>query len=265
MLANPKLALALAVIGAAALHLSAQGLNLYLPPKQDPAAVARGKQLFETNCSFCHGPEATGGNGGPDLVGSVLVNNDNHGNLIAPVVHNGRPEKGMPSFSSKLTKPQIADIVAFLHQQIRDVRMRFSYKVKNLAIGNADAGETYFKAHCGSCHSASGDLKGIAGKYPPETLQQLWLSPRSVLPRSANSPVTTVTVTLPSGRRFSGKLAHAGEFNISLYDAQGYRSFPITSGTKVQVHDPLAAHEKLLKQLTDSDMHNVTTYLETLK
>ncbi|HEX7359266.1 MAG TPA: c-type cytochrome [Bryobacteraceae bacterium] len=265
MLSNPKLSLVLAVIGTAVPHLSAQGLNLYLPPKQNPAAVARGKQLFQTNCSFCHGPEATGGNGGPDLVGSVLVNNDHHGNLIGPVVHNGRPDKGMPSFSSKLTKTQVSDIVAFLHQRIRNVRMRFSYKVKNLAIGSAAAGKTYFKAHCGSCHSASGDLKEIASKYPPETLQQLWLSPQSVLPRSANSPVTTVTVALPSGQRFSGKLTHLSEFNVSLYDSQGYHSFPITSGTKLQVHDPLAAHEQLLKQLTDSDMHNVTTYLETLK
>ncbi|MGH9620449.1 MAG: c-type cytochrome [Bryobacteraceae bacterium] len=265
MLPHVKLSLALVAMVASVPHLSAQGLNLYLPPKQNPAAVARGKQLFETNCSFCHGLEATGGNGGPDLVGSVLVNNDNHGNLIAPVVHNGRPDKGMPSFSSKLTKTQVSDIVAFLHQSIRDVRMRFSYKVQTLAIGSAAAGKTYFEAHCGNCHSATGDLKGIASKYPPENLQQLWLSPQSVLPRSANSPVTTVTVTLPSGPSFSGKLAHLGEFNVSLYDSQGYHSFPVTSGTKVQVHDPLAAHEQLLQQLTDSDMHNVTTYLETLK
>jgi hypothetical protein len=33
----------------------------------------------------------------------------------------------------------------------------------------------------------------------------------------------------------------------------------------VAVKDPLEAHLKLLNQLTDADMHNVTTYLETLK
>ncbi|MGH9582060.1 MAG: c-type cytochrome, partial [Bryobacteraceae bacterium] len=69
----------------------------------------------------------------------------------------------------------------------------------------------------------------------------------------------------PSGRKFSGKLAHLDEFDVSFYDAQGYHSFPLTSGIKVQVHDPFAAHEQLLKQLSDRDMHNVTTYLETLK
>src|SRR3989442_2339456 len=32
-------------------------------PITDPAAVARGKLLFEVNCSFCHGADARGGDG----------------------------------------------------------------------------------------------------------------------------------------------------------------------------------------------------------
>ena len=45
--------------------------NIYpnLPPNQAPAAVARGKRLFETNCAFCHGTDATGGNRGPFCIG----------------------------------------------------------------------------------------------------------------------------------------------------------------------------------------------------
>ncbi|MBV8553431.1 MAG: c-type cytochrome [Acidobacteriaceae bacterium] len=234
-----------------------------LPPNQDPTAVARGKRLFEANCSFCHGPEATGGNGGPDLIRSVLVNHDDKGNLIGPVVHNGRPDKGMPTFSS-LSDQQISDLVAFLHQRNRDARLRFTYKVENVAIGDASAGKSYFAAHCSNCHSATGDLAGLASKYPADVLQQLWLSPQ---PRSGtgDTQLSDVTITLPSGQTFSGKLAHLDEFDVSLYDARGYHSFPRTSGTKVEVQNPLAAHEELLSHLTDSDMHNVTTYLETLK
>jgi hypothetical protein len=33
----------------------------------------------------------------------------------------------------------------------------------------------------------------------------------------------------------------------------------------VEIQDPLDGHRKLLEQLTDTDMHDVTTYLETLK
>jgi hypothetical protein len=33
----------------------------------------------------------------------------------------------------------------------------------------------------------------------------------------------------------------------------------------VTVRDPLAAHQALLDRYTDADMHNLTTYLATLK
>jgi len=244
----------------AMLLLSAQNRQMYpnLPPNQDPAAVARGKQLFELNCSFCHGREATGGNSGPDLIRSVLVNHDTNGDLISPIIRNGRPDKGMPSFAN-LSSSQISDLVAFLHQRNRDARLRFTYKVEDVAIGNKAAGQLYFKSHCRQCHSPSGDLAGIASKYTSDTLQQLWLSPPS------SNVTITVSVKLENGQAYSGTLVHIDEFDVSFYDSQGYHSFPRTSAVKVQVHDPLAAHKQLLKQLTDQEMHDVTTYLETLK
>jgi cytochrome c oxidase cbb3-type subunit III len=51
-----------------------------------------------------------------------------------------------------------------------------------------------------------------------------------------------------------------------LRDASGeYHSFSRDPRLKIDVHDPLAAHAELLKNYTDSDMHNVLAYLETLK
>lgn len=235
-----------------------------LPPNQNPAEVARGKALFESNCSFCHGSEATGGNGGPDLVRSVLVNHDEHGNLIGPTIRNGRPGKGMPAFPN-FTDAQINDLVAFLHQRNRDARIRFSYRIGNVETGNAAAGKAFFAAHCAICHSPQGDLAGIAGKYDPDQLQQLWLDPAQQMGSQRRVPPETVTVTLPSGRKFTGTLKHRDEFDVSLYDANGYHSFPIRPGVQVKVENPMQAHEELLKHLTDTDIHNVTTYLGTLK
>jgi len=235
-----------------------------LPPNQDPTAVARGKQLFGTNCSFCHGPDATGANGGPDLVRSVLVNHDEHGNLIAPVIREGRPDRGMPKFA--VSDAQISDLVAFLHQRDRDARLRFTYKVTNVAVGDAAAGKAFFEAHCSSCHSPTGDLAGIASKFPGDALQQRWIYPGEPAPGGAKPPAPEVRVTLPSGRLYSGTLEHLDEFDVSFRDAQGdYHSFEVTPETKVVVKDPLEAHFKLLNQISDTDMHNVTTYLETLK
>jgi cytochrome c oxidase cbb3-type subunit III len=232
--------------------------NIYpnLPPNQAPAAVARGKRLFESNCAFCHGTDATGGNGGPDLLRSVLVNHDEKGELIVPVIREGRVSKGMPKFA--LTGTQVSDLVAFLHQRNRDARLRFTYKIPNVAVGDAPAGKVYFESHCASCHSGTGDLAAIVARYPADELQQRWLYP----PTGS----IDVTLTLASGQKYSGKVKHLDEFDVSLYDEQGtYRSFALTPEIHVAVTDPLEPHHKLLEQMTDTDMHNVTTYLETLK
>lgn len=235
-----------------------------LPPNQNAAAVARGRSLFQSNCSFCHGPDASGGNGGPDLIRSVLVNHDEHGNLIGPTIHNGRPGKGMPSFN-KFTDAQVKDLVAFLHQQNRDDRIRSSYKISHVAVGNASAGKTYFQSHCTQCHSAGGDLAGIAANLNSATLQQLWMDPAANMTSASKVPPYIVTVVLPSGQKLTGRLQHIDEFDVAFYDANGYHSFAIGPGLTIQVHDPFTAHEQLLHELTDTNMHDVTTYLETLK
>lgn len=236
-----------------------------LPPNQNRASVARGKLLFRSNCGFCHGPDATGGNSGPDLVRSVLVNHDEHGDLIGPVIRGAALDKGMPKFS--LTKAQISDVVAFLHQRNRDARLRFTYKVANVAVGSVVAGKAYFEGHCSNCHSPSGDLAGIAVRYPGDALQQRWINPEPKLfGGTTQTPSVEVSVTLTNGQEYSGRLEHLDGFNVSLYDTQGdYHSFALTSGIRIQVKDPLDPHRKLVNQLTDGDMHDVTTYLESLK
>ena len=71
-----------------------------LAPAPDPVAVDRGQKLFVSNCAFCHGSNANGGNSGPNLVRSVLVLHDEGtGTQIGPVILNGRVEKGMPKFA----------------------------------------------------------------------------------------------------------------------------------------------------------------------
>jgi len=78
----------------------------------------------------------------------------------------------------------------------------------------------------------------------------------------------TVTVTEPSGKTVSGTLVHLDDFIVALNDSDGaFHSWrrDAVPGLKVEVHDPRAAHEKLLEQYTNADMHNVLAYLETLK
>src|SRR5262245_48822462 len=80
-----------------------------------PAAPAGGQAIFAAQCAFCHGRDATGGAGGPDLTDSALVAKDVTGDLIGPVVRSGRPEKGMPPFA--LSEPDLKAVVTYIHDQ----------------------------------------------------------------------------------------------------------------------------------------------------
>ena len=245
--------------------------------KQDPAAVDRGGKVFATYCAGCHGVAAKGGPGAPDLVRSLLVLDDEKGILIAPVIREGRPDKGMPKLN--LNEAQIADVVAWLHVRTYAAGHRGTYTYRDVVTGNAAQGELYFNGagKCNTCHSPTGDLGGIARKYDPFSLQQRWLQPRSSRrasggPAGSGSPSTslgapTVTVTLPNGQSFSGILNSLDDFTVSLHDSAGkFHSFIRHAGTPtIEVHDPLRAHTQMLRQYTDADIHNVTAYLVTLK
>src|SRR6185436_7044491 len=83
----------------------------------DPAVVARGKSLYEINCRSCHGADLRGGDqGGPNLLRSQLVLNDQHGELILPVVKNGRMNPGMPVMPPlPLPEPDVKAIAEYIH------------------------------------------------------------------------------------------------------------------------------------------------------
>ncbi len=237
-------------------------------PTGDPAAIERGKSLYGVNCQFCHGADTRGGDGGPSLLRSSTVLDDQRGELIAPVVRAGRP--GMPKFT--LTDDQISDIAAFVHSFRAAGYDESRNKPPSILVGDAGAGETIFKARCASCHSVTGDLHGLASRITDERLlQQSWLMPGSGGGRGGPPPVTVppvmVTVTLPSGEKVEGTLDRLDDFIVSLTTADGtHRSFRTSGGTpKVEVRDPLQPHRDLLRVYTDADIHNVTAFLATLK
>jgi cytochrome c oxidase cbb3-type subunit 3 len=240
-------------------------------PPADLVVLERGKGLYSVNCGFCHGADARGGEGGPNLLRSELVLNDQHGEGILPTVRNGRPEGGMPKFD--FTAAQVADIATYLHSLPVGGRDRSRQTPISILTGNAADGKVYFAAKCASCHSATGDLQGIASKIAdPMTLQQTWIMPnaggrggRGGAP--VNVPPTSVTVSLPSGQKVEGRLVRIDDFLVTLTDGQGtMRTFPRKGDQPpVAVHEPLEPHLQLLPVYTDKDIHDLTAYLVTLK
>lgn len=223
----------------------------------------RGRAQFSKSCAFCHGPDATGGAEGPNLMRSSVVRHDQGGDAIGPVIRDGRPDRGMPPIP--LTPQQISDVVTYLHAAVA-VSDRSSagnpandYSLKRLLTGNAEAGKAYFNGvgQCSQCHSPTGDLAGIARKYPPVELQSRFLYPMG--------KPETAAVKLASGAVVEGKLLHLDAFYVAIEDKSGwYHSWPLKD-VKVDVHNPIAAHIELLSKYTNKDVHDLFAYLETLK
>jgi cytochrome c oxidase cbb3-type subunit III len=229
--------------------------------------VGSGASLFRQDCSFCHGRDAGGGESGPDLTRSQLVTGDVNGDKIGPVVRNGRPDNGMPPFDR--SDRQIASLVAFIHTQQNKALAsgggrkgnggRKGVDAADLQTGNVEAGQRYFDGAggCGSCHSPTGDLAGIASRYKGLELEEQMLYPKHAKSR--------VTVTLASGQIITGTLEYLDEFTVGLMDPTGsYRSWR-SSDVQYKVDAPVEAHVELFGKYTDADIHNLMAYLQTLR
>jgi mono/diheme cytochrome c family protein len=245
------------------------GMGLISRDTPDPAAVERGTASFVATCGFCHGRNANGGESGPDLIRSAVALDDEKGDKIGPIIRQGRPAGGMPAFP-QMTDAQIQDIAAFLRARQQAAINRGSYQILNLNTGDQKKGEAWFAAHCVGCHSVNGDLAHVASKYQPEALIGRILYPggRGGRGGRGGSAATrpTATVTTASGKAFSGALEYRDDFDIGLRDSSGlYHSFALAPGVKVQIDDPLAKHEEMLKKYSDAELHDILAYLETLK
>ncbi len=231
-----------------------------------PELVQQGSALFRKDCSFCHGRDAGGGESGPDLTRSRLVTADVDGDKIGPVVRNGRPDKGMPPFDR--SDDQIASLAAFIHTQQNNAIAgagrrgnggRKGVDVSDLQTGNVEAGKKYFEGAggCATCHSPTGDLAGLASRYQGLELEERMLYPRHAKPK--------VSVTLSSDETITGALAYLDEFTVGLIGPDGsYRSWRIRD-VQYKVDPALNAHVEQFPKYTDSDVHNLMAYLQTLR
>src|SRR5436190_22393655 len=131
----------------------------------DPAMIERGNTIYGINCRLCHGPDLRGGDmGGVNLLRSPIVLGDQEGELILPVVKNGRSAEGRPPMPPlPLSEDDVKAVSAYIHSVAARMAGQGGpppgeAKELNILVGNAAAGEKYFAANCASCHSATGDM-----------------------------------------------------------------------------------------------------------
>lgn len=242
-------------------------------PPGDPVQIARGKALYGVDCNGCHGADLRGGDlGGPNLLRSQLALSDLNGELIVPIIQGSRQAQGMPAI--EMSKEDALAVAAYVRSIVETIGRQgmppsVGKEAPSVLVGDARAGQAYFDTKCTGCHSPTGDLKGIATRFPdPKALQNRWVAGGAGRRgQSAGTHPVTVTVAQASGERLDGRLVHIDDFlvTIAMPDAT-VRTFRREGDTpKVEVHDPMKAHRDMLSVYTDQNMHDVTAYLATLK
>jgi cytochrome c oxidase cbb3-type subunit 3 len=268
--------------GGGAARGNTQGFPAASRPNADTATLEHGKSLYEINCRICHGADLRGGDsGGPNLLRSNIVFNDQHGELINPIIKNGKQTPGVAPAMAPIAMPD-ADMTAiseYIHSVQATLRGQGNPPAAplpqlNIVVGDAKEGEAYFAAKCTPCHSATGDMRGIGSRVPdPMQLQNSWVQGSGGGGRGGGrgggggATPTTVTVTTATGEKVEGTLVRVDDFLVIVGLADGRtRSFARNGDVpKVEIKDPREAHRKLLPTYTDKDMHDVTAYLVTLK
>jgi cytochrome c oxidase cbb3-type subunit 3 len=247
------------------------------PP--DATMVQRGDTLFQATCAACHGVQGKGGPGGsPDLTLSAIAMAADGGRELREFLQAGRPDRGMPAFA--VSEAEAIDLSAKLRSLgfASTPTSGTAGAAENIVVGDAAAGKAYFNGpagRCNTCHavvegqaSPAANLAHVATKYPnPRVLQNTMLLNRTFFWTPAYSKDITATVTWRDGRTVSGFLSSVSDFKVIVRDEKDQeQSFPRKDGEpRVTLKDRLQHHLDLLPKYRDSDIHDLTAYLVTLK
>jgi len=144
---------------------------------QEPDALALGKSLYASYCTTCHGSDARGATGYPNLTDNDWLWGNTEADLTA-TIGNGR-SAAMPVLAAALGGEEGIDNMV-------------SY-VKSLSGGEADAGamsmQPMFVAMCSACHGVDGTGNKVFGA--PNLTDDTWLY---------GSSDATIRETIVSGR-----------------------------------------------------------------
>jgi putative heme-binding domain-containing protein len=206
-------------------------------PFNTPADRAAGEKMFRTQCATCHGPDGSGGAGGPELVTGTFRRGDSDEALFQTVAK-GIPGTNMPAFPG--TGRETWQIVAF-------VRSLSTGRAGERAKGDSARGAVLFEKHgCRQCHS----IEGEGGNAGPDlsnigvTLSLAQLRRSILTPDAEVSPdYWTLRARTKSGEPISGVRMNEDTFSYQYLDKGRLRSV---------MKSDLAEHETIRKSVMPS-------------
>lgn len=126
----------------------------------DPEAVKVGQRLFLQNCSQCHGSDARGLSGFPNLADGAWLYGGEPAAIVTTVMQ-GRVGQ-MPAWGAVLGEQGVKEVVTYT----------LSLSGRSVNAKEAAAGKTKF-AVCAACHGTDG--KGNPAVGAPDLTDQYWL------------------------------------------------------------------------------------------
>src|SRR5882672_9582262 len=183
--------------------------------------LVRGKGLYEGNCSSCHAVDLRGGPKGTNLLRSGIALTDKHGELVGEAIAKHNPALTLVTADSVAIAEYIHSIHATMSGQGSPPGRNPTNVELNVLVGDPKAGEATFTAMCSSCHSVTGDLKGIASKFEDvRALQNGWVAGSTAAfaggGRGGGGAGNPVTVTLADGSKLEGALIRKDDFLVVL-------------------------------------------------
>jgi putative heme-binding domain-containing protein len=178
------------------------------------ADMAYGAQLYDAQCTTCHGPNGDG-------VGGVNLRSGKFRTAVTDqdltrIITNGIAETGMPGF--KFDAAELAGIIAYL-------RNMNTFDRGSVKSGDAARGRAVFEGQggCMRCHrvGAQGprvapDLSDIGATRSAGSLQRSLIDPSSQM-MPINRPVRAVTRT---GTVINGRRLNEDTYTVQLIDEE---------------------------------------------
>ena len=127
----------------------------------DPAVRKMGMRLFANNCAQCHGADAGGAYGFPNLRDDDWIYGGDAATIKATLV-NGR-QAVMPAWGSVIGDEGIADVTQYV----------LSLNGRDVDSAKVEAGKTVFQTYCVACHGADGTGNPALGA--PNLTNGVWL------------------------------------------------------------------------------------------
>ena len=250
-------------------------------PPPPPEVLERGKTMYSSLCSACHGADARGGQlGGVNLLRSPGVLGDSDGELVLPIIKNGRPGTAMVAIPMTGRRRQgrrrVTSTACRRKAASRADRLRVRPSSEHPGRRRQRPARRSSPRTAHSCHSTTGDLAGIAsrvarcqGAAEPVGVGRTHDGPRAGRRRRGGptGPPRPSRSTLPdevvegrarAPRRLPG---HGSRSPTGPHERSGATATRRTSRSPIRSR----ATTSCSRCYTNKNMHDVTAFLATLK